>query len=313
MYKRLVLGVLLVLFSVCGMVLTSTEGLAQFRGGGYGSRPTYTPPPPPPRAYQPPAPPRQYSTPPASVSPYPGRTPGVMPGIHTGPGVRQAPGTNNPQRGRLGETRQQPNSGSGSGALGTRQNSPREKVMSGTALSTQVVKAPRSPTPSDIQKGFTGKVTADGRALVRLQNQILAVPASRVSGLSAKLAAENQRKTNWTAQQQSAINARVKAVASSKFAVANSAYQTAKEGGKHAGFLRNYAGRSSDEISKGISSIEREIAEHRDKIANPEKYIPSFGQLDPRQQAALINKKWPSDVQRQSEQLDILKGLLNER
>jgi len=185
--------------------------------------------------------------------------------------------------------------------------------MSGTALSTQVVKAPRSPTPSDIQKGFTGKVTADGRALVRLQNQILAVPASRVSGLSAKLAAENQRKTNWTAQQQSAINARVKAVASSKFAVANSAYQTAKEGGKHAGFLRNYAGRSSDEISKGISSIEREIAEHRDKIANPEKYIPSFGQLDPRQQAALINKKWPSDVQRQSEQLDILKGLLNER
>ena len=95
--------------------------------------------------------------------------------------------------------------------------------------------------------------------------------------------------------------------------VAKGAYEVASEGGKHAGFLRNYAGRSVDEIDSGIASIERQIAEHRDKIANPEKYIPNFRQLDVRQQEALVNKKWPSDIQRQSEQLDILRGLRNDR
>jgi hypothetical protein len=94
---------------------------------------------------------------------------------------------------------------------------------------------------------------------------------------------------------------------------ANSAYQVAKEGGKHAGFLGNYAGKSVNELEKGMLSIERQIAEHQDKIANPEKYIPNFIQLDPRQQKALLTKKWPSDIQRLSEQLDILRGLRNDR
>lgn len=92
----------------------------------------------------------------------------------------------------------------------------------------------------------------------------------------------------------------------------SNAYQIAKEGGKHAGFLRNYVGRSVDQIRKGISSIEQLIAEHRDKVANPEKYIPNFRELDPRQQEALLTRKWPADIQRQTEQLEILKGLLDE-
>lgn len=32
--------------------------------------------------------------------------------------------------------------------------------------------------------------------------------------------------------------------------------------------------------------------------------------LDPRQQAALINSKWPADIARQQEQIDVLRGLL---
>jgi hypothetical protein len=74
--------------------------------------------------------------------------------------------------------------------------------------------------------------------------------------------------------------------------------------------LKNYAGKSPVELQKGIASIERQIAEHEAKIANPEKFIEGWSALDPRQQQALITKKWPSDIQRQSEQLDILKGLL---
>ncbi|MDI6619741.1 MAG: hypothetical protein QME45_13990, partial [Clostridiales bacterium] len=87
------------------------------------------------------------------------------------------------------------------------------------------------------------------------------------------------------------------------------AYDIAKEGGKHSGFYKQYINKSPKEITKGIQSIEKEIAEHQAKIANPEKYIPNFKKLDPRQQEALINKKWPSDIQRQQEQLNILKGI----
>jgi RHS repeat-associated protein len=88
------------------------------------------------------------------------------------------------------------------------------------------------------------------------------------------------------------------------------AFQVAQEGGRHAGFLKNYIGRSPGEIRRAINSIRKEIAEHYDKIANPEKYYPGFKQLDPRQQAALINKTWPSDIARQKEHIEILEGLL---
>jgi RHS repeat-associated protein len=87
------------------------------------------------------------------------------------------------------------------------------------------------------------------------------------------------------------------------------AYDIAKEGGKHSGFYKQYVNKSPKEIGRGIQSIEKEIAEHQAKIINPEKYIPNFKDLDSRQQEALINRKWPSDIQRQQEQLDILKGI----
>lgn len=48
-------------------------------------------------------------------------------------------------------------------------------------------------------------------------------------------------------------------------------------------------------------------------IKKPEKYIPNFKNLDPRQQEALINKKWPSDIQRQKEQKQISEGILKEK
>jgi hypothetical protein len=88
------------------------------------------------------------------------------------------------------------------------------------------------------------------------------------------------------------------------------ALEIAEAGGQHAGFLRNYQGKPLDELRRGINSLKKQIAEHKDKIANPEKHIPNWRSLDPRQQKALIDKKWPSDIQRQTEQLEILEGLL---
>jgi RHS repeat-associated protein len=71
-------------------------------------------------------------------------------------------------------------------------------------------------------------------------------------------------------------------------ASAKTALEIAREGGKHSGFLRNYAGRSPTELRSAIASIERQVAQHRSWIANPESKIPNFRALDPRQQAALL-------------------------
>ena len=90
---------------------------------------------------------------------------------------------------------------------------------------------------------------------------------------------------------------------------AKSAFEIAKQGGKHSGFLKNYLRKSPKEIQRGIKSLEKQIAEHQSKIRDPSKHIKDFNKLDPRQQKALVEKKWPSDIQRQQEQLDILKGL----
>lgn len=83
---------------------------------------------------------------------------------------------------------------------------------SGMVLQNSMPKMNRVLTPSEMQRGFTGRTTADGRALIKFNNQIFAVPASRISGLSAKLAAQKnqQRASQWTTQQQAAISQRVK-------------------------------------------------------------------------------------------------------
>ena len=84
-----------------------------------------------------------------------------------------------------------------------------------------------------------------------------------------------------------------------------------RSGGKHSGFLENYRGRPPAEIQKGIDSLQKQIDQHRAWIANPESKIPNFRSLDPRQQDALLNRKWPSDIARQQEQINILRGLLS--
>jgi hypothetical protein len=85
-----------------------------------------------------------------------------------------------------------------------------------------------------------------------------------------------------------------------------SAYEEAAQGGRHAGFLRNYQGRSRIELERGIRSLERRIAEHESKIRDPERYVPGWAQLDPRQRQALVGSKWPSEIEGWQEQRDIL-------
>ncbi len=91
------------------------------------------------------------------------------------------------------------------------------------------------------------------------------------------------------------------------------AYEVAKAGERHRAFYQLYMRRSSEEIGRGIRSLERRLREHRQKIHEPEKNVSGFVRLDPRQQQALIERKWPADIQRLQEQKDILGGILRER
>jgi hypothetical protein len=61
------------------------------------------------------------------------------------------------------------------------------------------------------------------------------------------------------------------------------------------------------------TSIEKQIAEHRAKIRNPSAYVEDWASLDPRQQQALLTSKWPGDIVRQQEQVEILRGILGSR
>ena len=96
-----------------------------------------------------------------------------------------------------------------------------------------------------------------------------------------------------------------------------SAYQIAKEGGKHKGFLKQHNNCSRKELLKTQRKLNRRINEHENLIKNPKKTMEELGKgdwdsLDLRQQKALLAKKWPSDIQRQKEQLNIVEGLLDE-
>jgi RHS repeat-associated protein len=46
------------------------------------------------------------------------------------------------------------------------------------------------------------------------------------------------------------------------------AYEIAKAGGKHAGLLGTYAGRPVPEIERALASYERQVAIHKEKLAN---------------------------------------------
>jgi filamentous hemagglutinin len=95
--------------------------------------------------------------------------------------------------------------------------------------------------------------------------------------------------------------------------IQGNAYETAKAGGRHGAFYRLYMQRRTEEISRGIRSLDQRIQEHREKIRDPVHNVAGYTQLDARQQRALLERKWPADIQRLQEQRDILAGILQER
>ena len=74
----------------------------------------------------------------------------------------------------------------------------------------------------------------------------------------------------------------------------------------------------TSKLQKGITSMEANIIEHQNLISNPAKYLQQYGKgnwnaLHPNQQQHLLNVKWPGDIQRAQEQINILQGIIKTR
>jgi hypothetical protein len=97
-------------------------------------------------------------------------------------------------------------------------------------------------------------------------------------------------------------------------AVAPTAYEIAKAGGRHAGFLHQFSAKSLREIDKSIRSFETNIAKHLDYIADPLKKVSKdvWDRMDPRQQQGLI-EHWNKEIQDWQQQIEILRRIRQER
>ncbi|MFA5249954.1 MAG: hypothetical protein WC371_00900 [Parachlamydiales bacterium] len=113
-----------------------------------------------------------------------------------------------------------------------------------------------------------------------------------------------------TGKLEGAINSRLDRLVSQS---ESEVFKAAISKDSHVKMVRDYLSKPTKEIQKGIKSYEKQIALHKEKIANPSKFIPHWDKLHPERQQALINKKWPAEIQCYIEQRDILKSILNER
>jgi hypothetical protein len=91
-----------------------------------------------------------------------------------------------------------------------------------------------------------------------------------------------------------------------------SAYEVAKQGGRHAGLLRIYQGKSVEEIQRALRSYERQAALHRQKMSSPEMFVQDWVRKSSRAQQGLL-RHWQQDLTRNRELADVMRRILQER
>ncbi|MGL4347929.1 MAG: hypothetical protein ACRCSV_00500 [Chlamydiales bacterium] len=82
---------------------------------------------------------------------------------------------------------------------------------------------------------------------------------------------------------------------------------------RHIKMIKESLTKLTKEVEKSIRSSEKQILIHKDKIANPSKYCPEWEKMNTQRRDALINKKWPTEINGYREQQDILQESLKER
>lgn len=91
----------------------------------------------------------------------------------------------------------------------------------------------------------------------------------------------------------------------------NDAYATAKAGGKNAGLIFRNEGLPDSLVEKSIRSIDKRIAEHEAKIANPRDFVDtSTSDADI---GHLVKSYWPKEIANFMDQVQVLRGILKDR
>lgn len=83
------------------------------------------------------------------------------------------------------------------------------------ASSAGVARLGRAPTTAEMRRGFTGRVTSDGRALVKVGGRVLAVPAARI-GVRVNRVQSPSVASRWNASRRAAVTAEVQKLASTR-------------------------------------------------------------------------------------------------
>jgi hypothetical protein len=90
----------------------------------------------------------------------------------------------------------------------------------------------------------------------------------------------------------------------------NDAYEVAKGGGRHRGFLDQWSGQKKGKIEKSIKSLSDQVRSHREKIANPNKHINRI--VSGHELKYLVSTYWPKEIRNFEQQINILEGILGE-
>ena len=91
-----------------------------------------------------------------------------------------------------------------------------------------------------------------------------------------------------------------------------SAYEAAKAGGKHAGFLRQLSSQGPRQRQKSLRSYQQQVDLHVDKVANPAKYVEGWDDLRESHRRSLL-RGWQDEVDDHLEQIEILKEFEREQ
>lgn len=89
-------------------------------------------------------------------------------------------------------------------------------------------------------------------------------------------------------------------------------YQTAKEGSTHAAWMKEQRRLGARQLESAERSIRKQIEIHEAWISDPGSKIADWNDRDPRYQEGLL-KKWQQDIKRQAEQVQIIRGVLQEK
>ena len=89
-------------------------------------------------------------------------------------------------------------------------------------------------------------------------------------------------------------------------------FEEAKNGGRHAGTYRQAMEKTDTQLDKSIRSHEKQVAEHQEKINNPEKYAPKWSKMEKKAQEGLL-KRWAKDIVKNQEAAEIENKVREER